>query len=279
MLTVDVEDYFQVSAFEGVVERDSWHRYESRVAANTDRVLQLMADARVTGTFFVLGWVAERYPHIVQRIAASGHALASHSYWHRLVYTLTPEEFREDLRRAKDVIESAGGVRVVGFRAPSFSIVERSLWALDVLIEEGYAYDASIFPIRHDRYGIPNAPRYPHRITRASGSIVEVPGTAVRARGATVPLGGGYFRLLPYAWTRWALRRMNEREGQPAMFYIHPWEFDPSQPRIRASLVSRMRHYNQIGRTADRFRRLLSDFRFGSIEDVVLSQPVPEAGR
>jgi polysaccharide deacetylase family protein (PEP-CTERM system associated) len=275
MMTVDVEDYFQVSGFESVVPRETWSGYESRVEANTDRVLELLADAGVTGTFFVLGWVAEHYPQIVKRIASQGHALASHSYWHRLVYQMTPQEFREDVRRAKGVIEAAGGSPVRGFRAPSFSIVERSLWALDVLIEEGYAYDASIFPIRHDRYGIPTAPREARTIRRSAGSLIEVPATAVRTYGAALPLGGGYFRLMPYAWTRWALRRMNERDRQPAMFYIHPWEFDPAQPRLRAPLVSRLRHYNQIGRTTARFRQLLKDFRFGSIEDVVLRSPAP----
>lgn len=278
MMTVDVEDYFQVSGFEGVVPRDSWSSYESRVAANTDRVLALLDEAGVRATFFVLGWVAERYPQVVKRIAAAGHALASHSYWHRLVYDLTPAEFREDLRRAKDAIESVAGRRVRGFRAPSFSIVERSFWALDVLVEEGYEYDASIFPIRHDRYGVPTAPRAPHVLQRGSGALLEVPATAAKVGPLTLPLGGGYFRLMPYRLTRLAIRQTNDRDGRPAMFYIHPWEFDPDQPRIPAPLVSRLRHYNQLGRTADRFRRLLRDFRFGPVEDVVLAGAALQGG-
>jgi polysaccharide deacetylase family protein (PEP-CTERM system associated) len=270
VMTVDVEDYFQVSAFEHVVSRERWPDYESRVVANTSRVLDLLAEADVRGTFFVLGWVAERYPALVQRIARAGHPIASHSYWHRLVYDLSPEEFRADLRRAKDVLEQTAGAPVVGFRAPSYSIVERSLWALDVLVEEGYAYDASIFPIRHDRYGIADAPRQPHAIARGAGSVLEVPATAGRLGSLAVPIGGGYFRLFPYAWTRWAIGQVNAATSQPAIFYIHPWEFDPEQPRLAAPLVTRLRHYNHLASTESRFRRLLRDFRFGSIESVVL---------
>jgi polysaccharide deacetylase family protein (PEP-CTERM system associated) len=278
MMTVDVEDYFQVSGFESVVPRTSWSSFETRVEASTDRVLGLLADANVRGTFFVLGWVAEHHPQVVRRIAAQGHALASHSYWHRLVYNLTAEEFREDLRRAKGAIESVSGTLVRGFRAPSFSVTERSLWALDVLIEEGYEYDASIFPIRHDRYGIPSAPRLPHVVRRSGGTLVEVPGTAIRIHGTSTPLGGGYFRLFPYAWTRTAVRRANDIERQPVMFYIHPWEFDPEQPRVPAvPFLNRLRHYNQLASTTSRFQRLLKDFRFSSIEDVVLRDPLPEA--
>ena len=270
MMTVDVEDYFQVSGFESVVTRDSWHEYESRVVRNTQRVLELLDEAGVRATFFVLGWTAEHYPSVVRDIAAGGHYLASHSYWHRLVYRLTPAEFREDVRRAKGVIESISGTPVYGYRAPSFSVVESSLWALDVLIEEGHTYDASIFPIRHDRYGIPDWPRQSALVRRESGSILEVPGTALRTHGATIPLGGGYFRLFPYSWTRAAVRRMNERDRKAAMFYIHPWEFDPGQPRVAAPLFSRLRHYNQIGQTTSRFRNLLRDFAFGPIEEVAL---------
>jgi polysaccharide deacetylase family protein (PEP-CTERM system associated) len=277
VMTVDVEDYFQVSAFEHLVSRDRWPDYESRVVSNTSRVLDLLAEADVTGTFFVLGWVAERHPDLVRRIAGLGHHVASHSYWHRLVYDLTRESFREDLRRAKGVLESAAGAPVLGFRAPSYSIVERSLWALDVLIEEGYAYDASIFPIRHDRYGIPDAPRQPHVVTRRGGSLLEVPATAGRLGSLVAPIGGGYFRLFPYALTRWAIRQVNTETRQPALFYIHPWEFDPNQPRLAAPVVTRFRHYNQLARTEDRFRRLLRDFRFGSIESVVLDTPRPQS--
>jgi polysaccharide deacetylase family protein (PEP-CTERM system associated) len=274
VMTVDVEDYFHVSAFESVVSRDRWADYESRVSVNTERVLELLADAGVTATFFVLGWVADRHPAIVRRIAAAGHELASHSYWHRLVYDLTREAFREDLRRAKAAIEAVTGTAVRGFRAPSFSITERSLWAIEVLVEEGYDYDASIFPIRPDRYGIPTAPRQPHRLAGRQGSLLEVPSTATSIGGVTVPVGGGYFRLLPYAATRAAIERCNTREGRPAVFYVHPWEFDPEQPRMAAPLVSRLRHYAGLSKTARRFRRLLRDFRFGSIEAVLLREPL-----
>jgi polysaccharide deacetylase family protein (PEP-CTERM system associated) len=276
MMTVDVEDYFHVSAFAGVVSREQWPALESRVAANTDRMLDLFAEHGVRATFFVLGWVAERHPALVRRIARDGHELASHSYWHRLVYDLTPEEFREDLRRARDVLEAVAGVRVRGFRAPSYSIVERSLWALDVLAEEGYAYDASIFPVRHDVYGIPDAPRAPHLIERAAGRLLELPGAAARVGGAPVPIGGGYFRLLPYAATRWAIARYAAAERQPAMFYLHPWEIDPDQPRLQAPLKSRMRHYNHLAQTEPRLRRLLRDFAWNSIEATLLPASVSE---
>jgi polysaccharide deacetylase family protein (PEP-CTERM system associated) len=269
-MTVDVEDYFQVSAFERVVRREDWLTYESRVCANTDRVLDLFAESGVRATFFILGWVAERYPALVRRIANGGHDVASHSHWHRLVYDLTPDEFRDDLRRAKDAIESASGTRVRGFRAPSFSVTARSLWALDVLVEEGYEYDASVFPIHHDRYGIPGAPLRPFRIVRNGTSLVEVPGTKVTLGATSIPVGGGYFRLFPYHLTRWAVARLNHREARVAVVYFHPWELDPAQPRLSAPLLSRARHYNQLGRTRGRLARLVRDFRFGSIETVVL---------
>jgi polysaccharide deacetylase family protein (PEP-CTERM system associated) len=278
VMTVDVEDYFQVSAFEHLVTRDRWPDYESRVVANTERMLDLFAETGIEATFFVLGWVAERHPSLVARIARAGHYIASHSYWHRLVYDLTPQEFREDLRRARDILESAAGAPVRGFRAPSYSVTKRSLWALDVLIEEGYAYDASIFPIRHDRYGIPDAPRQPHRISRGAGSLLEVPSTAGRLGSLALPIGGGFFRLFPYAVTRWAINQINEQTGQPAIFYIHPWEIDPDQPRLAASLPTRLRHYNHLGATEERLRRLLRDFEFGSIESVVLNAPSRAAG-
>jgi polysaccharide deacetylase family protein (PEP-CTERM system associated) len=267
-MTVDVEDYFQVSAFAPLVPPDAWGTFESRVNANTDRLLALFAATGVRATFFVLGWVAEQHPALIQRIAAGGHELASHSYWHRLVYDLDQESFRADLKRAKQAIEDACGVAVRGFRAPSFSITERSLWALDVLVEEGYTYDASIFPVHHDRYGIPDAPRHAHEIRRAAGPVVELPGSAAIAGPARVPIGGGYFRLLPYTVTRWAVRQMNEVDARPAMFYLHPWEVDPAQPRLEASTVSRWRHYNQLAATEPRLRRLLADFRWGAIEDI-----------
>jgi polysaccharide deacetylase family protein (PEP-CTERM system associated) len=276
VMTVDVEDYYQVSAFQHLVSRERWSDYESRVVSNTSRLLDLFAEAKVEATFFVLGWVAERHKDLVARIARNGHQVASHSYWHRLVYDLSPAEFRDDLRRARDVLESAACAPVRGFRAPSYSITEESLWALDVLIEEGYAYDASIFPIRHDRYGIPDAPRQPHLVTSKAGSLLEVPSTAGRVGSLAVPIGGGFFRLFPYRVTRWAIDQINEG-GQPAIFYIHPWEIDPDQPRLDATLPTRLRHYNNLGQAEDRLRRLLGDFRFGSIESVVLA-PMAAAG-
>ncbi len=267
-MTIDVEDYFHVSAFADVVPHHAWDSFESRVTANTDRLLALFAEKGVRGTFFVLGWVAERHPALIRRIAQAGHEIASHSYAHQLVYKLDAETFRADLRRAKRVIEDISGRAVLGFRAPSYSVTEQSLWALDVLIEEGYAYDASIFPIRHDRYGIPSAPRHAHRIARPGGSIVEVPGSTALIGPARVPIGGGYFRLLPYTVTTWAIGQINRADRRPAMFYLHPWEIDPDQPRLAASSVSRWRHYNNLAATEPRLRRLLGEFKWGAIEDV-----------
>jgi polysaccharide deacetylase family protein (PEP-CTERM system associated) len=277
-MSVDVEDYFQVSAFDGVVERHHWSSFESRVNRNTDRLLGMLAGAGVRGTFFVLGWVADRFPALVRRIAEAGHELASHGHSHRLVYDLTPREFRSDLGRARQAIESAAGVPVAGFRAPSFSITASSLWALDVLIDEGYVYDSSIFPIVRDRYGLPGAPRHRHEITRPAGSLWEIPPATVRRCGVTLPVaGGGYLRLFPYDWTRRAIRSINEREGQPAVVYLHPWEIDPDQPRIRASALGRFRHYVNLGRTEQRLRQLLADFRFGPISSVRMpgERPTP----
>jgi polysaccharide deacetylase family protein (PEP-CTERM system associated) len=268
-MTIDVEDYFQVSAFESVVAPDRWNEYESRVAANTDRVLGILADTGVRATFFVLGWVAERDPSIVRRIAAAGHEIASHGYGHRLVYDQTPAEFRDDVRRAKALLQDASGAPVLGYRAPSFSITGRSLWALDVLTEEGFRYDASIFPIRHDRYGIPSAPRHPYY---ARPGLLEIPASTIRLAGTNLPVGGGgYFRLLPYWWTRAGIRRLNLAEKRPAVFYLHPWEVDPGQPRLTGSRLSRFRHYRNLAKTEGRLRRLLGDFRFGTIAETVLA--------
>ena len=269
-MTVDVEDYFHVSVFERTVPRANWATMESRVVANTERLLDLFDEHAVRGTFFVLGWVAEHYPSLVRSIAARGHELASHGYAHRLVYDQTPDVFRDDVRRSKALIEDLSGRGVKGYRAPSFSVTERSLWALDVLLEEGYRYDASIFPIRHDRYGIPDAPRWPHAMTRAGGNLFEVPGSTVRLGGTNLPVaGGGYFRILPYAWTRWGIRRVNRVEGQPAVFYLHPWEIDPSQPRLPARRLGRFRHYRNLHLTEARLRSLMRDFSFGSLETVL----------
>lgn len=271
-MTVDVEDYFHVSAFDGVVPRSQWDRLESRVCPNTERLLDILAEHNVRATFFVLGWVAQRDPALVGRIAAAGHEVASHGYGHRLVYDQTAAAFREDVRRAKAVVEQAAGTAVHGYRAPSYSIVPRSLWALDVLIEEGYTYDASIFPIRHDRYGIPVSGRHAYVIDRKAGRIVEAPATTAQLGGMNLPVaGGGYFRLLPYAWTRWGITRVNAAEKRPAIFYLHPWEIDVDQPRLPAGLLSRIRHYRNLDQTEVRLRRLLTDFSWGTMRSVLPS--------
>jgi polysaccharide deacetylase family protein (PEP-CTERM system associated) len=265
-MSVDVEDYFQVSAFDSIVSRDSWGTRETRVVRNTHRLLDLFEGHGVRATFFVLGWVAERFPALVRDIAARGHEIASHGYHHELLYTLTPERFREDVRSAKAMLESASGGAVAGYRAPSYSIVNSTLWALDVLVEEGYSYDASIFPIHHDRYGIPDAERHAHRIDRTAGPLIELPASTVRLGGVNLPIaGGGYFRLLPYAWTRWGIERVNRVERQPVVFYIHPWEIDPDQPRLDAGRATRFRHYTGLCSTMARLHRMMKDFRFDSI--------------
>ena len=269
MMTIDVEDHFHASVFDEAVPRHRWDHLESRVCANADRLLSILDRANVRATFFVLGWVAERFPALVRRIASCGHEIASHGYSHKLIYEDTPDAFRADLRRAKHVIEAAAGTRVVGYRAPSYSVTARSLWALDILIEEGYEYDASIFPIHHDRYGIASSPRHVYRVWRRQGSLWEIPGSTVRLAGLNLPVaGGGYFRLLPYAWTKWGIDRVNRREGQPVVFYLHPWEIDPQQPRIPLSRLRRLRHYSNLNRTEARLERLLVDFRFDSISAV-----------
>jgi polysaccharide deacetylase family protein (PEP-CTERM system associated) len=276
-MSVDVEDYFQVSAFEDRVSRADWHKYESRVCRNTERLLEIFDAADVTATFFVLGWVAERFPALVRRIAQAGHEIASHGHEHRLVYEQTRLGFRDDLRRARAALEDAAGSQVFGYRAPSYSITRNSMWALDVLIEEGYRYDASIYPIKHDRYGIPNWPRHLQRVTRERGTIWEFPCATVRWAGVNLPIGGGgYFRLLPYEWTRQGLSRVNRAEGEPAVFYLHPWEIDPDQPRLEGSALSRFRHYRNLARTAERLERLLSEFRFAPIWHVIASRGAGE---
>jgi polysaccharide deacetylase family protein (PEP-CTERM system associated) len=282
-MTVDVEDYFHVSVFDGVVPRARWETLESRVERNTDRLLQIFGDADVKATFFVLGWVAERHPGLVRRIAAQGHEIASHGFAHRLVYDLTPSMFREDIRRSKGALQEAAGTRVEGYRAPSYSVTPRSLWALDVLIDEGFRYDSSIFPIHHDRYGIPVSSRHLYRLDRPGGSIIEMPGSTVRWGPFNFPVaGGGYFRILPYGWTRWGIARLNHAEARPAIFYLHPWEIDPDQPRLAAGPLGRFRHYRNLGETEGRLKQLLADFEFGPMQAVLrdalaLSAPAPFA--
>jgi polysaccharide deacetylase family protein (PEP-CTERM system associated) len=268
-LTVDVEDYFHVSALAPSIHRDSWGSREPRVVANTHRLLALFDQFGVHATFFVLGWVAERHPQLVRDIAAAGHEVACHGFSHRLVYEQSPDEFREETLRSKRLLEDSIGAPVLGYRAASYSITRRSLWALDVLAEAGFAYDSSIFPVRHDRYGIPDAERRPHRLTTPGGAtIAEWPLASAPILGFRLPVaGGGYFRLLPYAVSRWGLASINRREGQPFIFYLHPWEIDPHQPRVRASWLSRFRHYTNLHKCEGRLRRLLGEFRFGTARE------------
>jgi polysaccharide deacetylase family protein (PEP-CTERM system associated) len=269
-MSIDVEDYFHVSVFDGIVPRSAWPGMESRVVANTTRLLDLFEEFHVRSTFFVLGWVGERHPELVRTIASRGHEIASHGYAHRLVYDQTPDAFRTDVRRAKQLLEDASGRRVTGYRAPSFSITPRSLWALDVLLEEGYEYDSSIFPIRHDRYGIAVSGRSPYVIERSAGRLVEVPGSTTRIGLMNMPVsGGGYFRIFPYAWTRWSIGRVNRVERRPIVFYLHPWEIDPEQPRLQAGALGRWRHYRNLHRTETRLRQLLKEFRFDAMETIV----------
>jgi polysaccharide deacetylase family protein (PEP-CTERM system associated) len=267
-LTVDVEDYFQVSAFERRIPRSDWDRWESRVVANTQRMLALLAERGVRGTFFVLGWVAEKFPALVREIDAAGHEIGSHSYWHRLIYQLTPEEFRADLRRSKAVLEGIVGRAVTLYRAPSFSITPRSRWALDVLAEEGFRTDASIFPVRHDRYGMREAPCEPHAYDLPAGQLEEFPASVYSLAGCRLPAsGGGYFRLYPLKLTLAAARQANRR-GRPFMFYIHPWEIDPQQPRVAGiGWKSRWRHYVNLDRVEAKLQRLLEALPFGTLTD------------
>lgn len=270
-MTVDVEDYFQVSALEPYVNRREWPHMPRRVEANTQRILDLFSEHRVTATFFVLGWVAERHPALVRRIAAEGHEVASHGYAHRRVTQQSPREFRDDVTRAKSILEDIVGEAIHGYRAPSYSIGATTLWALDVLEAAGYRYSSSVFPIRHDLYGMPEAPRFPFLPT--AGGLLEIPVTTVRLGGRTLPCGGGgYFRLLPYESFRWALRRVNRQDQAAGVFYFHPWEIDPEQPRVRAGLKSRFRHYVNLGRMESKVTRLLEDFSWDRMDRVFLNE-------
>jgi polysaccharide deacetylase family protein (PEP-CTERM system associated) len=264
-LTVDVEDYYHVSAFEAIAPRERWDEFESRIVGSTGRLLDLLERASVKATFFILGWVAERHPGLVRSIQAAGHEVACHSYWHRLVYRQTPREFRADLCRARDVLQDITGERVTAYRAPSFSITRQSLWALDILIEEGFAFDSSVYPTYHDRYGIPGAPSRPYMIRRPAGVLHEFPMAVWRKFGYPLPVGGGgYFRLYPYLLTRLGLRSLNAR-GTPFAAYVHPWEVDPEQPRLAPGRLRAFRHYVGLRRTERRLARLLRDFRLGTL--------------
>ncbi|WP_298834528.1 XrtA system polysaccharide deacetylase [uncultured Piscinibacter sp.] len=266
-LTVDVEDYFQVSALAPHIERASWDERPCRVEANVQRLLAMFEERGVTATFFTLGWVAERYPQLVRDIVAGGHELASHGYGHQRATEQGQEDFRQDVLRAKGLLEDIGGQAVVGYRAPSFSIGYSNPWAFDVLLETGHRYSSSVYPVQHDHYGMPDAPRFPYD---ARPGLVEIPLTTTRLFERNLPAGGGgYFRLAPYALSRWALRRVNRLDRRPAIFYFHPWEIDPGQPRVAGtSLKTRFRHYVNLGRTEARLGRLLRDFHWGRVDQV-----------
>jgi polysaccharide deacetylase family protein (PEP-CTERM system associated) len=270
-LSVDVEDYFHVEAFADHVPRSQWTCFPSRVRQNTERVLRLLERNRCRATFFMLGWVAEREPALVREIVDAGHEVACHSHLHRRVLTLTPEEFREDVKRAQAAIEDAAGTAVIGFRAPTFSITRQSLWALEILAELGFKYDSSIFPVRHELYGIPDAPRWIHQRQLPSGnSIWEFPPSTVRLAGQNLPVaGGGYLRLLPMTFTRWAIARIHRQDRRPVMVYFHPWELDPEQPRLEAGWKSRFRHYTGLQKTEKRLDEILGNGRFESLSSLL----------
>ncbi len=295
-LTIDIEDYFQVRAFSDIISYESWDDYGCRIERNADRLLEILSHSvrnsqsgianQMKGTFFVLGWIAERYADLVRRIQKEGHEIACHGYAHKLIYKQTKEEFREDIRKAKIILEDVTGSEVIGYRAPSFSITNRSQWAFEVLIEEGFKYDSSIFPIWHDFYGFPAAPRFPflvssrfnsnvefssHLTPNVPKTLIEFPISTVRLLGQNLPIsGGGYFRLFPYLLIRKGLRRVNEKEGKPFVFYLHPWELDPEQPRInKIPIRSKFRHYVHLEKTEGKFKKLLTDFTFSSIKGMI----------
>ncbi len=267
--SVDVEDYFHVEAFRGVIDRAAWDQYEPRVERNTHRILRLLEEQNTLATFFVLGWVAERSPSLIKAIRDAGHELAVHSYDHTMVTEQTPRQFRSDVRRSKQIVEDIAGLEVVGFRAPTYSIVKETLWALEVLGEEGFLYDSSIFPIVHDRYGIPEADRFPFPAGHLDNPIVEFPISTVRLFRSNFPfIGGGYLRLLPLPYVRWGMKRL-VKEGQQAMVYIHPWEIDPDQPVQQVGRLARLRHYGGLARMERRLLSLLQEHRFTTVRAVL----------
>ena len=267
-LSVDIEDWFQVGAFERTIRREDWDNLLPRVERNSDAVIELFGRAGARATFFTLGWVAERYPKLIRRIVDAGHELASHGWDHVRVFTMTPHQFREDLRRTRALLEDLGGQKVTGYRAPSFSIDRRTPWAHRILAEEGYAYSSSVAPVVHDHYGWPEAPRFAFRPVGDS-ALIELPVTTARVRGRTVAAGGGgFFRLFPYAFSRWAIRQVNA-EQRPAIFYFHPWEIDPGQPRVAdAPFRSKLRHYARLGAMEGKLERVIREFRWGRVDAV-----------
>jgi len=272
-MTVDVEDFFQVSAFESYISRDDWDTQQCRVEKNTDRVLSIFEQHGSKATFFTMGWVAEHYPELIRRIVDNGHELAAHSYWHKRASSQSHQEFREDSLRTKSLLEDISGVEVKGYRAPSYSIGRDNLWALDVLQELGYQYSSSIYPIEHDHYGMREAPRFSFYPNGDEG-LLEVPVSTVEMRGKRFPCGGGgYFRLFPYALSRWAIQRVNQHDNQPSIFYFHPWEIDPEQPRVEGiSSKTRFRHYLNLSRMENRLQRLMADFSWGRMDEIFLDK-------
>ncbi len=272
-MSIDVEDYFQVSAFAPHIRREDWDALPCRVERNVDVILGLLDEADASATFFTLGWIAERYPQVVRRIVDNGHELASHGYGHQRASELTPDQFRTDITCAKRLLEDIGGVAIRGYRAPSFSINRNNWWAVAELENAGYEYSSSIYPVKHDHYGMPDAPRFPHRPNGASG-ILELPPTTVPLLGRNLPAaGGGWFRLLPYSMSRWMLRRVNTRDQAPCMFYFHPWEVDAGQPRQHGiSARTRFRHYVNLQRMPARLKQLLNDFEWDRVDRVFLSK-------
>jgi polysaccharide deacetylase family protein (PEP-CTERM system associated) len=270
-MSVDVEDYFQVSAFAPHIRREDWDSLPCRVERNVDVILGLLDEADAKATFFTLGWIAERYPQVVRRIVEGGHELASHGYGHQRVSDLTPEQFRDDITRAKRILEALGGVAVRGYRAPSFSINQKNWWAVEELENAGYVYSSSIYPVKHDHYGMPDAPRFPN-YPNGAGGILELPPTTLELMGRNLPAaGGGWFRLLPYSMSRWMLRRVNTQDQAPCMFYFHPWEIDAEQPRQPGlSAKTRFRHYVNLQRMPGRMQKLLNDFEWDRVDRVFL---------
>lgn len=268
-LSVDVEEYFQVSAFEKVIARRNWSDLKSRLEIPIYKILDLFDRYETQATFFVLGWIAGRHPQLVREIHSRGHEIASHGHDHRLIYRNSRGHFEEDLERSRKTLEDIIGGKIFGYRAPSYSIVKENMWAFDILIDQGFVYDSSIFPIHHDRYGIPHSPRFPHPIHRKGGCIIEFPLSTTRLFGSNIPVaGGGYLRLFPLPFIRWGLRRINRKEGKPILLYFHPWEIDPGQPRQAVNALTRFRHYYNLDRMENKIERLLQEFTFTSIVDL-----------
>ena len=266
-LTIDLEDYYHVTTFDQCITIDGWESMESRIEKNCEKILVILDEFKVKATFFVLGWIAERHPILIRTLYNEGHEVSSHGFHHQMIHQQTKDSFREDIKRTKMILEDITGSKIKGYRAPTFSINNSSLWALNILCEQGHSYDSSIFPIKHDRYGISNAPRFPHTINlNGTGTIKEFPPSTLRLLGVNTPIGGGgYLRLLPARFLSWGIRKINKVEKQPCIIYLHPWEFDPEQPKIPVKFTSRFRHYINLDTTERKLRHLISNFKFTTI--------------